>query len=109
MPPQTCLATVQTGPRKLEPRDIRIPDFVSDKVVFKKIRIQGVMGVTWNAYAAAIRMIESRRTPIAKMHTHDFSLLEAERAILTWRVRSRVKNQSTRVYCRAGSEYLEFN
>jgi len=60
-----------------------VPDFVSDKVVLKEIRIQGAMGVTWNSYDAAIRLIESGRTPIARMHTHDFSLLEAEKAIRT--------------------------
>jgi len=60
-----------------------VPDFVSDKVVMKEIRIQGAMGVTWNAYAAAIGLIESRRSPIARMHTHDFCLREAEQAIRT--------------------------
>ncbi|MCG8589628.1 MAG: zinc-binding dehydrogenase [Proteobacteria bacterium] len=60
-----------------------IPDFVSDKVVLKEIRVLGAMGVTWSAYASAVRLIESGRTPIAKMHTHDFGLREAERAIRT--------------------------
>jgi threonine dehydrogenase-like Zn-dependent dehydrogenase len=60
-----------------------VPNFVSDKVVLKELRIQGAMGVTWNAYDAAVRLIESRRTPIAKMHTHDFSLRDAETAIRT--------------------------
>ena len=33
--------------------------------------------------AAAIRLIESRRVPLEKMHTHDFKLGEAELAIRT--------------------------
>ena len=60
-----------------------VPDFVSDKVVLKELRVQGAMGVTWDAYDAAVRLIESRSTPIATMHTHDFSLREAETAIRT--------------------------
>ncbi len=60
-----------------------IPDFVSDKIVLKEISIRGAIGVTYDAYESAIRLIESRRIPIEKMHTHDFGLREAERAILT--------------------------
>jgi 2-desacetyl-2-hydroxyethyl bacteriochlorophyllide A dehydrogenase len=58
-----------------------VPDFISDKVVLKEIRIQGAIGVTWNAYEAAIRLIQSGRSPIARMHTHHFPLAEAETAI----------------------------
>lgn len=60
-----------------------IPEFVSDKIVMKEIRVSGAIGVTSSAYRAAIRLIESGKTPIAKMHTHDFSLRDAERAIRT--------------------------
>ncbi len=60
-----------------------IPDFVSDKIVLKEITIQGAIGVTSTGYASAIRLIESGRHPIEKMHTHDFSLREAELAIRT--------------------------
>jgi threonine dehydrogenase-like Zn-dependent dehydrogenase len=41
------------------------------------------MGVTYPAYAAAIQLIESRRVPIEKMHTHNFGLRDAETAIRT--------------------------
>ena len=60
-----------------------IPDFVSDKIVLKEISLKGAIGVTSTGYASAIRLIESRRRPIEKMHTHDFSLREAELAIRT--------------------------
>jgi threonine dehydrogenase-like Zn-dependent dehydrogenase len=60
-----------------------VPDFVSDLVVAKEITIQGAFGVTSRAYAAAIRLIESGRVPLEKMHTHDFRLEDAERAIQT--------------------------
>jgi threonine dehydrogenase-like Zn-dependent dehydrogenase len=58
-----------------------IPGFISDKVVMKEITIQGAIGVTRSGYANAIALLEARKYPIEKMHTHDFALEEAERAI----------------------------
>lgn len=60
-----------------------VPDFVSDKIVMKEIRIRGAIGVTSSGYRNAIRLIESRRHPLARMHTHDFGLRDAELAIRT--------------------------
>lgn len=60
-----------------------VPEFVSDKIVMKEISIRGAIGVTTSGYAAAIRLIESRRVPLEKMHTHNFKLTEAELAIRT--------------------------
>ena len=60
-----------------------VPDFVSDLIVVKEISIRGAFGVTRRSYEAAIRLIESGRVPIEKMHTHDFALEEAETAIRT--------------------------
>ena len=37
--------------------------------------------MTAPAYDAAIRLIESGRVPLERMHTHDFALADAERAI----------------------------
>ncbi len=60
-----------------------IPGFISDKVVMKEISIQGAIGVTRTGYSKAIRLIESGRYPVEKMHTHNFKLEEAELAVRT--------------------------
>ena len=60
-----------------------VPDFVSDLVVVKELTVIGAFGVTSHAYRAAIRLIESGSLPLARMHTHDFPLADAERAIQT--------------------------
>ncbi len=60
-----------------------VENFVSDKVVMKEITIRGVIGVTSTGYASAIRLIESRKYPIERMHTHNFGLRDAELAIRT--------------------------
>ncbi len=60
-----------------------VPEFVSDLVVVKEISIKGAFGVTSRSYRSAIRLIESGRVPLATMHTHDFALEDAERAIQT--------------------------
>ena len=58
-----------------------IPGFVSDKIMMKEITIKGVIGVTSTGYEKAINLIESGIAPLAMMHTHNFDLREAERAI----------------------------
>ncbi len=60
-----------------------VPDFVSDLIVVKEIELRGAFGVTSRAYASAIRLIESGRVPLERMHTHDFELEQAELAIQT--------------------------
>ena len=60
-----------------------IPEFISDKIVLKEIAIRGAIGVTSTGYESAIRLIESGRRPVEKMHTHDFALRDAELAIRT--------------------------
>jgi threonine dehydrogenase-like Zn-dependent dehydrogenase len=58
-----------------------VPDFVSDLIVVKELHLLGAFGVTSPSYAAAIRLIESGRVPIERMHTHDFALEDAAHAI----------------------------
>ena len=60
-----------------------VPEFVSDLIVVKELSIFGAFGVTTRAYDAAIRLIESGRVPLEKMHTHDFPVEQAELAIQT--------------------------
>lgn len=60
-----------------------IPGFISDKVVLKEVTIRGAIGVTSSGYAKAIRLLERREVPVERMHTHDFALRDAERAIRT--------------------------
>ncbi len=60
-----------------------IRDFISDKIVMKEVKIQGAIGVTRTGYANAIRLLESRRYPVERMHTHDFDLRDADLAIRT--------------------------
>ena len=60
-----------------------VENFVSDKVVMKEISIRGAIGVTSTGYTSAIRLIESRKYAIERMHTHDFGLRDAALAIRT--------------------------
>jgi threonine dehydrogenase-like Zn-dependent dehydrogenase len=60
-----------------------IPQFVSDKLVLKEITLRGAIGVTSSGYASAIRLLESGKVPLERMHTHDFALRDAELAIRT--------------------------
>ena len=60
-----------------------VPNFISDKVVLKEISILGAIGVTHSGYSSAIRLLESGKYPIHKMHTHEFGLRDAELAIRT--------------------------
>jgi threonine dehydrogenase-like Zn-dependent dehydrogenase len=60
-----------------------VPNFISDLVVIKEATIKGAFGVTSRSYESAIRLIESGRLPLEKMHTHDFALPDTERAIQT--------------------------
>ena len=60
-----------------------VPDFISDKVVLKEITILGAIGVTHSGYSSAIRLLESGKYPIHRMHTHEFGLRDAELAIRT--------------------------
>jgi threonine dehydrogenase-like Zn-dependent dehydrogenase len=60
-----------------------VPNFVSDLIVVKEVTILGAFGVTARAYEAAIRLIEAGTLPLARLHTHDFALEDAERALRT--------------------------
>ncbi|MEA2626193.1 MAG: hypothetical protein QOD06_2238 [Candidatus Binatota bacterium] len=61
----------------------QVPNFVSDLIVIKEAKVMGAFGVTRKSYDSAIRLIESGRVPLEKLHTHDFGLEQAELAIQT--------------------------
>ena len=58
-----------------------VPNFLSDKLVGKELTLIGAFGVDWPAYEAAVRLIESGRYPLERMHTHTLPLAEAERGM----------------------------
>ncbi|MCH7718642.1 MAG: alcohol dehydrogenase catalytic domain-containing protein, partial [Chloroflexi bacterium] len=70
----TVILAGMKGPKPVE-------GFFNDRVVAKELRIQGVFGVDFQAYEPAIRLIESGKYPLEKMHTHTLPLEEAERAL----------------------------
>ncbi|MCU1457398.1 MAG: Alcohol dehydrogenase GroES domain protein [Actinomycetia bacterium] len=58
-----------------------IPGFVSDRVVLKQLRIQGVGGHDHASVEAALALIASGRFPLERMRTHVLPLDQAEAAI----------------------------
>ena len=59
----------------------QVDGFFNDRVVAKDLTIRGVFGVDFHAYAPAVKLIESGKYPLEKMHTHTLPLEEAERAL----------------------------
>ena len=58
-----------------------VADFFSDRVVLKELTVLGALGVDYDGYDRAVRLIESAKYPLEKMHTHTMPLDEAGRAI----------------------------
>jgi threonine dehydrogenase-like Zn-dependent dehydrogenase len=54
---------------------------ITDKIVLKQLRVQGVGGHDSASVAAALALIASRRFPLERMRTHHLPLVEAERAV----------------------------
>jgi threonine dehydrogenase-like Zn-dependent dehydrogenase len=55
----------------------------TDVIINRALTIRGAFGVDARGMADAIALIESRRFPLEKMHTHTFGLDDAELAIQT--------------------------
>jgi threonine dehydrogenase-like Zn-dependent dehydrogenase len=53
----------------------------TDAIIHKGAAVVGAYGVDARAYLDAIRIIESGRFPLLRMHTHTFGLAEAQRAV----------------------------
>jgi threonine dehydrogenase-like Zn-dependent dehydrogenase len=55
----------------------------TDVIINKALTVMGAFSVDSRAYAEAIRLIETGRFPLARMHTHTFGLSDVSRAIET--------------------------
>ncbi len=58
-------------------------EMVTDLIINKAITVVGAFGVDAPAYQEAIRIIESGRFPLEKLHTHTFELSQTAQAIET--------------------------
>ncbi len=58
-----------------------VPDFISDDLVFRSIRLQGVFAVDSRSYVEAIRLIEREPAVFELFGTRNYPLGEAEEAI----------------------------
>jgi threonine dehydrogenase-like Zn-dependent dehydrogenase len=56
---------------------------VTDHIINRALTVVGAFGVDARGYAEAIRIIESRRFPLEKLHTHTFGLDDTDRAMRT--------------------------
>ena len=59
------------------------PDFFADDVIYKELMIRGVLSMPYDDFERAVRLIESRKYPFEKLHTHSFPVEQAELAIRT--------------------------
>jgi len=53
----------------------------TDLIINRALTVQGAFGVDATAMAEAITLIESRRFPLERMHTHTFGLDDTAHAI----------------------------
>jgi threonine dehydrogenase-like Zn-dependent dehydrogenase len=54
-----------------------------DRIFAKELTIKGVKNADYRSFEVAIKLIESRKYPLEKMHTHTFGLNNLEQALLT--------------------------
>lgn len=57
--------------------------FSTDEIVWKQVTMKGVLSVTFSSFERAIEIIQSRRYPLEKLHTHSFPVEETETALKT--------------------------
>jgi threonine dehydrogenase-like Zn-dependent dehydrogenase len=60
-----------------------IPDLKNDRIFAKELTIKGVKNADYDSFEIAVRLIESRKYPFEKMHTHSFALKDIDLAIQT--------------------------
>lgn len=68
------LAGIKGGP---------VPEFSTDYLLGRSITLRGVLGVHSRSFRRAIAVLESRRFPLERMHTHSFPLDQADEALRT--------------------------
>jgi threonine dehydrogenase-like Zn-dependent dehydrogenase len=54
-----------------------------DRIFAKELTIKGVKNADYHSFEIAIKLIESGKYPLDKMHTHSFGLSNLEKALLT--------------------------
>jgi threonine dehydrogenase-like Zn-dependent dehydrogenase len=54
-----------------------------DRIFVKELTIKGVKNADYRSFEVAIKLIESGKYPLEKMHTHSFGLSSLEHALLT--------------------------
>jgi len=69
-----------------------IPNLVSDKLLIKELTIKGVWSQDLRAFEPALGLIQSRKRPLEKMHTHTFGLNDVDLAVRT--LAGRVEGQN---------------
>jgi len=59
----------------------RAQDVAVDSIIFKELTVRGVLSMPVDDTFRAVELIESRRHPVANLHTHSFPIEQAEDAI----------------------------
>ncbi|HXZ88312.1 MAG TPA: zinc-binding dehydrogenase [Candidatus Binataceae bacterium] len=62
---------------------VAIPGMENDRIFSKELTIKGVKNADFRSFEIAVRLIESRKYPFEKMHTHSFGLEKLDLAIRT--------------------------
>ncbi len=60
-----------------------VPDFPTDEIAMRRLTVRGVRAVDHRSFRQAIGLIESRRLPLERLHTHHYPLEDAALAVRT--------------------------